>query len=210
MIKILRPFTGTGAVFFPIGKPPQGTCEFSSPNCIKHCYAALPTWPDFDEELRVSESDKWVIYKTFMNAPIWWLVDEIRRELDGLQTRILHWFGSGDCQTNDAPRIIELIEAVASQSITQMGFTRNVALWKAKPNIFALTVESRQEIDGRNGMFAITDYINGISKMYFNNLPTRGGMCGPELCRDRIEEALTHFINCQTCKRLKLGCFDRE
>lgn len=207
--KILRPFTGTGSVFFPIGKPPVGTCEFATKLCIKSCYAALPEWPDFDEEIRVSEDDKKEIYNIFMTAPVWWLVDEMLRELDGLQTDILHWFGSGDCSSKNVPRIIELIEVMERQDIIQMGFTRNIGLWTEKPNIFALTIESADEINGRSGMFSVSDYANGTSKMYFNQMPTRGGLCGPELCQDRTEAALTHFINCQICKRLKTGCFDR-
>lgn len=212
-VKILRPFTGTGAIFFPIGKPPDGTCEFATSSCIKSCYAALPDWPDFDEQIRIPEDEKREIYKIFVEAPVWWLVKEIMHELDGLQTHILHWFGSGDCQTKDTQRIIEIIEKVGSQcgwtEYTQMGFTRNVNLWEAKKDIFALTVETAEEIAGRDGMFSVPDYLNGTNKMYFNNLPTRGGLCGPELCHDRVEESLTHFIDCQICRRLKMGCFDR-
>ena len=207
--KILRPFTGTGSVFFPIGKPPGGTCEFATKSCLKSCYAALPEWPDFDEEIRVSEDDKREIYTIFMTAPIWWLVSEMMRELDGLQTGILHWFASGDCQTKDINRVIEIINVMEQYAICQMGFTRNVNLWMEKPSIFALTVESVDAINEREGMFSVSDYVHGTSKMYFNNMPTRGGLCGPELCSDRMEAALTHFINCQICKRLGTGCFYR-
>ena len=210
-MKILRPFTGTGAVFFPIGIPPIGTCEFATHNCRKYCYASLPEYPDFDEELLVSEEDKREIYEVFCDLPVKWIVEEILRELDGLQTDILHWFGSGDCMTKDMPKILDIINALdeSPAMITQMGFTRNVNLWEQRKDIFALTVESEEEINDRAGMFSVTDYVEGTSKMFCSQRPTRGGLCGPELCQDRIEKKLTHFINCQTCRRLKTGCFDR-
>ena len=209
MIKILRPFTATGAVFFPIGKPPGGTCEFASLQCKKYCYAALPEYPDFDEEIRITESDKLEIYKLFMTAPdITWLREEILRELDGLQTPILHWFGSGDCPTKDISRISDIIDSLKYDNIIQMGFTRNEALWEQHKAIFALSVDSEDQINGRAGLFSVADYKKGTSYMYNSNKPTRGGVCGPELCLDRMEHQLAHFINCRTCMRLKTGCFD--
>jgi len=207
-VKILRPFTGTGAVFWPIGKPPVGTCEFATRQCEKYCYAALPEWPDFDEEIRINEEEKHDIYQLFIHSPINWLFDEVLAELDGLQTNILHWFGSGDCPSKDVDRVIEIIDRMRPTRVTQMGFTRNVKLWEQAKDIFAFTVESQNSIDGRDGLFAVADYKNGTSIMYSGDKPTRGGYCGPELCQDRIEEKLTHFINCQTCRRMKLGCFD--
>lgn len=206
-MKIIRPFTGTGAVFWPIGKPPTGTCEFSTINCEKYCYAALPEYPDFDEEIRIPESEKRDILRLFVNSPISWLIDEILIELDGLQTNILHWFGSGDCPSKYTERVIEIIGLLRSKNITQMGFTRNIELWEKEKGIFALTLESQRDICGRAGMFAITDYGKGTSIMFCGENPTRGGYCGPELCEDKLEEKLTHFINCKICLRKSLGCF---
>ena len=206
-MKILRPFTGTGAVFWPIGPLPQGTCEFATTACRKHCYAALPEWPDFDEEIRVPEADKQMIRAKMLSLPISTLRWTLLAELDGLQTDILHWFGSGDCPRDNIDRVLRIIEAMDGDCV-QMGFTRNEELWKARKDVFALTVESVEEICGREGLFSVSDFANGTSIMHRNGTPTRGGYCGPELCADRIEPRLTHFINCQACKRMRIGCFD--
>lgn len=212
MMKILRPFTGTGAIFFPIGSPPDGTCEFASRECLKNCYAALPRWPDFDEQLLIPEEEKKAIYSAILTSPIGNLVDTIIDELDGLQTNILHWFASGDCPMKDIGRVLEIIHEVASRDpeIIQMGFTRNRVLWQSRQDVFALTVDTREEARELDGMASVPDFKAGTSEMYYLGLPTRGGRCGPELCRDWTDRTLIHFINCQTCLRLQLGCFDRR
>lgn len=207
-MKLLRPFTGTGAVFWPIGQLPNGSCEFATSKCRKHCYAALSEWPNFDEEIRIPEDEKQKIMETMLSMPISFLCDTLLADLDGLQTDVLHWFGSGDCPSKHTERVLKIIDGMWGQC-TQMGFTRNIELWEARKDIFALTVESIEEAKNRDGLFAVADYKNGTSIMYRNKNPTRGGYCGPELCLDRIEQKLTHFINCKTCRRLRLGCFDR-
>ena len=60
-MKLLRPFTGTGAIFLPIGQPPNGTCEFSTKECRKYCYAMSDNL--FDYEARISGSETKKIYK---------------------------------------------------------------------------------------------------------------------------------------------------
>ena len=205
-MKILRPFTGTGAVFWPIGPPPLGTCEFHSDVCKKYCYAAVQQFPDFDEQLLVDEHDKQKIHREFITKPTQPLVRKIMQELDGLQTNILHWFGTGDCPTKNVDKVCDIISSM-SPAITQMGFTRNEELWQTYPNIFALSLDNYDEIQNRKGLFSVADYQNGTSRMYRDNIPTRGGLCGPELCTDIYDGQLTHFINCSTCYRLGTGCF---
>lgn len=205
-MKILRPFTGTGGIFWPIGPPPIGTCEFATHACKKYCYAALNQWPDFDEELLISESEKNKIKEIMLRLPVHELKDRILFDLKGLQTNILHWFGSGDCPMQYMDRVIEIINAMDGYCV-QMGFTRNQELWNMRKDVFALTVESVEMIDSREGLFSVSDYENGTSIMYRNGSPTRGGYCGPELCLDRLEPKLAHFINCKTCRRMNLGCF---
>lgn len=206
MLKILRPFTGTGAVFFPIGLPPKGTCEFASSNCLKHCYTIEPSY--FEEETNIDQKELWKIYYYFMIKPIYKIVDEIIKELDGLQTSILHWFGMGDCQTKDINRISQIINEIP-KNIFQMGFTRNVKLWKKYKDIFSLTVESMEEAT-EEGLFAIPNYDEGISVIYSPKYNVRGGYCGPLTCKDFTNSKLEHFINCKVCHKLKTGCFDRR
>ena len=108
-MKIVRPFTGTGAIFFPTGMPPQGTCEYATDKCIKHCYQINPRFPNYDEEIRISDGDKILIYNFVTEQPAWLISDTIVKELDGLQTPILHWFGSGDCLNRDVDKISQII-----------------------------------------------------------------------------------------------------
>lgn len=207
MEKLLRPFTGTGAVFFPVGKPPTGTCERASDECIRKCYANNDR--DFDEEVRIPEEEKREIYEYIMTAPISHVVWHILDNLDGLQTPILHWFGTGDCLTKDIDRISEVIDAIPPE-ITQMGFTRNVALWERHKNVFALTIENKEEALGRTGIFSVPDYNEEISHMYSTKYKVLGGRCGPYICEDDERPDIAHYINCRTCLRQKSGCFDRR
>ena len=205
--KLLRPFTGTGGIFFPIGTPPKGTCEFSTKNCRKFCYAKNGSLFDFETE--VPEDDKLWIYDQFMSLPINDICNKIINELDGLQTPILHWFGTGDCETKNTKRISSIIDAVPKY-IVQMGFTRNIELWEKYKDIFALTIEDMSFMDGKVGMFACPDYEEAISIMRSSGYQVQGGYCGPLTCRDLVKSGYEHFINCQVCRKLKLGCFDRR
>lgn len=213
-MKIIRPFTGTGAVFFPVGPFPQGTCEFATNKCLEFCYALKDPNTNFDEEIRILESEKEVIYRHFIYDQLDELCGRIKLELDGLQTNLLHWFGSGDCPSKDVKRISTIIEKMAKrQNITQMGFTRNVELWDMYPHIFALTVDNAAETrkyEKKGVLFAILQYRNQTSIMYSPEYGIRGGECGPLLCKDRFDEDLDHYINCRTCLRLNTGCFDRK
>lgn len=210
-MKLLRPFTGTAAVFFPVGMPPKGTCEFASSDCLKYCYAEDPNDRNFDEELRIPESEKWKIYKYFVNMSVDLICTKILRDLNGLQTPILHWFGSGDCPTKDINKISSIIKSV-DKEIAQMGFTRNIELWKKHKEIFALTIDSKNDAVNKHGMYSIPDYKAQVSVMYAPSYQVKGGYCGPVTCRDiyRDKKELEHYINCRTCLRLKTGCFDRR
>ncbi len=205
--KILRPFTGTGAVFFPVGLPPKGTCEFASDNCLKHCYTVEDSY--FEEETKINNKELYKIYNYFMQSPISQIRDEIVKELDGLQTSILHWFGMGDCQTKDVNRISKIIKAIPD-SIVQMGFTRNVKLWEQYKNIFALTIEDIEKAKNKEGLFSIPNYVEGVSVMYSSKYTVRGGYCGSLTCRDFVDSKLEHFVNCKVCYKLKTGCFDKR
>jgi hypothetical protein len=208
-MNLLRPFTGTGALFFPVGPPPDGTCQYATEACLKHCY--VNDRSDFDEELLVSKWDKKRIYQRVMEWDLQKLVALILSDLCGLQTRILHWFGTGDCLDKDVDRVSEVIEAVPADVI-QMGFTRNRKLWGRHKDILALTLEKFDPAPDPAAMYSVPDYENETSVMWCPSYDVRGGFCGPILCKDsdRHYADLTHYINCRTCYRRKLGCFDRR
>jgi len=166
---------------------------------------------DFDEETRVSWSETWDIHAAVTTASVCEVRDRFLEDLDGLQTNILSWFGSGDCPTGDVDRISTLINLMPKR-IVQMGFTRNRELWERHKDVFALTVEALEEITDPDALYSVPDYEAETSVMYIPNHEIRGGFCGPILCqdRDRTREDLSHYINCRTCYRLGTGCFDRK
>jgi len=206
-MKILKPFTSTGGIFFPIGRPPRGTCEFSTKMCRKYCYAE--NYSHFDFETNISQEEKWKVYNFIINERISTVVEKFKQDLDGLQTPILHWFGTGDCMTKDLDRISILIESIPGY-IVQMGFTRNIKLWERHKDIMALSIEDLSFAEGKDGLFSKPDYIEGTSQMYSSKYQVRGGFCGPFACKDLVDSSLAHFVNCQVCRKLKVGCFDRR
>ncbi len=212
-MKLLRPFTGTGAIFFPVGLPPLGTCHFATPECLYLCYAIDPNDANFDEDLRISEEEKQCVYKFIMafNYSTKIICDKIVEDLDGLQTPILHWFGSGDCPPDKVNRISSIIDAMPG-NVVQMGFTRNRKLWEKHKDIFALSIETEEEAIDCKALYSIPNYKEQVSVMYSPAYQVRGGYCGPLTCRDinRDKKELEHYINCKTCLRLKTGCFDRR
>ena len=206
-MKLLRPFTATGGVFFPMGLPPKGTCQYSTKSCRQYCYASNDSL--FDFETNVSEEEKWEIYNFFIQESTDTIINRIVKDLDGLQTPILHWFGTGDCMSKDIYKISSIIDAVPGY-VVQMGFTRNKKLWAKYKNIFALTIEDLKYAEDKEGMFSKPNYIEGISQMYSSKYYVRGGYCGPLTCKDLVESEVEHFVNCQVCRKLKIGCFDRR
>ncbi len=206
-MNLLRPFTGTGAIFFPIGLPPSGTCEFSTENCRKHCYVLSNNLFDYESNISVERMLK--VYNYIMNESVYDVCCRIAVELNGLQTPILHWFGSGDCLDSDIDKISLIIDVVPDR-IIQMGFTRNIKLWERYKNIFALTIEKKEDAIGEEGIFSIPSYAEEISVMYSPRYDVRGGHCGPITCKDIIDGKLEHHINCRVCHDIKIGCFDRR
>lgn len=211
MFKLLRPFTGTGTIFFPVGLPPGGTCYFATPDCLDSCYAVDPNDANFDEDLKISEDEKQRIFNLFLSMNYEKLANRIVSELEGLQTTILHWFGSGDCPP-DLTSFVSLVIRSIPANIIQMGFTRNKELWEKHKDIFALTIESEKEATDSEALYSIPNYKEQVSVMYSPKYEVRGGYCGPLTCRDirRDHKELEHYINCKTCLRLKTGCFDRR
>lgn len=206
---ILQPFTGTGAIFLPEGLPPTGTCQYATTVCLDECYAQTDN--EFDEQLRVSQETKQKVLAVLLYWRTSYIIRRITEELKELRTNILHWFGTGDCRDDLTQKVSGLIRAMPD-SVVQMGFTRNRAIWQLHPDVFALTIEDKKEATDSRAMYAIPDYDGLTSVMYCPSYQVQGGYCGPYLCRDqdRTRRDLDHYINCQTCCRRRLGCFDRR
>lgn len=210
-MKLLRPFAGTGAIFFPEGALPDGTCEFATEECSKGCYVKEDI--EYDEEISIPMAEKKKLYIQFLTHTTSDVCCEIRRELTELQTPILHWFGSGDCVMGEIGKVISVIEMLKTGTfgkIIQMGFTRNEKLWELYKDIFVLSIDDKKYISGRNGMFAIADYERRITRLHNPLYKVRSELCGPYSCRDSEDASMERAINCKACLRLKLCCFDRR
>ena len=110
----------------------------------------------------------------------------------------------------DLDKITLIIERIKNdENIIQMGFTRNISLWNRFKDIFALTIEKKEQAI-ESGIYAIPDYENEQSVMFSPFYQIRGGLCGPDSCDDIIDSKLNHYVNCKTCMRLKTGCYDRR
>jgi len=200
-MKIVRPAQGSAGVYFP-----RGTCEFATETCRKECYMIKDK--DYDEEVRISDGELLKIYDTFTTMPMLELCAQILTEMDGLQTNILHWFASGDCKKKDMSRILKIIEVLDRADIEQIGFTRNERLWEERKDVFALTVEKKSEIDSREGLFAIPDYKNGSIALFVYD-DEQIGTCGMHEYQHTLEP-IEHIVNCNSCFRLKVGCFTED
>jgi len=206
---LLRPCQGTGGLFFPIGRPPTGTCHFASDMCLKHCHAIVDRAREYDEETQVTEEEKWHIYRLTMNRPPYVVAAQIMTDLEGLQTPVLHWFASGDCPPCDETRFMQIVELIP-RYIGQVGYTRSRSLWRRNKDIFTLTVETRAEMN-ESGRYAIPDYATETTYIESPDRRIRGSVCGPHFKEADPQEGLPeHYLSCRACWRLKSGCFDRR
>lgn len=208
-MKILRPIGGTAGIFFPIGKK-NGTCENATKECLKFCCAKWGI--DHNEEYRIPEKDKEIIYKTFINKPIFDLCSQILKEMKELQVNILHWFASGDCMDKDIERLTSIMSLLGQHSdIYQNGFSKNTKLFEQTDYLSKVyivhTVESKEDIDESNTdrIYAVCNYNHGDTKLYTSS-QVYSGSCGA--CEYKLRSL--KFVNdCRTCLRLKKGCFTK-
>jgi len=225
-VKILRHSgTGVAGIFFPIGKPPEGTCQYASDECIKNCYALKK---DYDERVNIPESEKKAILKYFMGNPIITVCSQIIKEMGELQAIVLSWFTSGDCLDEDVNRIYQMMMLLQEAGVVQNGFTRSKQLWQKladNQNLnydilrIILTVETlnadgvvpRCGRDAPYAIWAVPDYDAGVVNLYQGRLGYQEsyGSCGFSGVRTHKFEGKEVEIatNCLGCFKQKLGCF---
>jgi len=208
-ITILRPCQNTGGLFFPIGKPPIGTCTYATESCLQHCHALVDKHNGYDEETRIPESEKWRIYSWVMSHSADQVASQFMSDLEGLQTPVLHWFASGDCPPGDETHIIAIMGLLPAW-IGQVAYTRSRPLWVRNKNIITLTVESEDEMT-EPGRYAIPDYKTEITYIKRPDRKIRAGVCAPYYTHADPEEGLPeHYLSCRACWRYNSGCFDRR
>lgn len=222
-MKILRPSgTGVAGIFFPVGKPPKGTCQYASEECLPKCYTLRK---DYDERVNIPESEKKDILKYFMGNPIITVCSEIMKEMDELQATILSWFASGDCLDKYVDKIYKIMMLLQEEGVIQNGFTRNSNLYqkmfaneKVNYDILRIvfTVESKDTEYAPScserypkGIYGVPNYEEGIVELYYAKLGYRTyGGCGFSGVTHKFKgEEIEIATNCLGCFKKKIGCF---
>ncbi len=209
--KLLYPFSGVKAIFFPVGKPPRGTCEFSTDKCLTNCAA----FKNADLKNIIGYRAKKHTLDYFKKESVFKICDKIIEELSDMDERILYWFASGDCPKSLQGKIINIIHHLIVEGIIQLGFTRNECLWEKTQSVsisylgvhLAFTVESTKEAREKQifrGLVAVPNYKTSKISLYKANLYS--GSCGES--RKRYDE-LRHEDNCMECYQKEIGCFAR-
>ena len=204
-MKLLRPYAGTGAIFFPEGSLEKGgTCEFATEICLKEC-SAVANFGIF-EEYHISKRDKKSILKFIQQESLSSIAAQILKDLDGLQTTILYWFATGDCMSNNTDKIDDIICLFnAFDDIQQIGFTRNQNLWSEFYNQLCLTIDKSEHKISRAGHYAIPNYKTKEIEIVINERISYG--CGGGVTK---KNKFLHEANCKICLRKKVGCFYPE
>lgn len=216
-MKILRPIYSAAGIFFPIGRPEDGgTCQYASDICLKKCYALDK---DYDEVLNIPEEDKKKIYDFFTTESLVTICNEVIKEMEELQVKILTWFASGDCLDKDVDRIYRIMFLLHGEGIIQNGFTRNVKLYDTIIDDevikhIVLTVESKAVKDAPDdeypkGLWAIPNYKTGVVELYHGKLGhVSYGGCGMNDVTTQFKgEEVVIASNCLGCYNKKIGCF---
>ena len=212
-MNIIFPFSGVGAVFFPVGKLEDGgTCEFASKQCLVNCAAKKNTkrsakLGEFGHILGYEKKkDAWDFIVENLSLLI---ANKILIEMSDIRTEILYWFASGDCPEKHVDKIIRVMKHISLEGIYQCGFTRNRELWLEAKQInrarLALTVEKKNDISTEKGFFAIPNYSTGRVELMYGRYVS-GGTCGGS--RYNIKK-VDYKADCQLCFDNERGCFTK-
>jgi len=205
-MKILYPFSGVAAIFFPRGKlDMDGTCEFASKKCLQECGALK----NIVNEPIIGHEAKMLVYNFVISNSVFVVCHQIEKEMKGIEAKILYWFASGDCPKKYTLKIFSIMKHLALEGIIQLGFTRNKPLWEFAQSIkqarLVLTVERLKYSPKINeGILAVPDYQSGEINLYQNK--THWGSCGGEGFKRRKLNKISNS-NCNDCFNKKEGCF---
>lgn len=201
------------AIFFPPGEvAKKGTCQFASKQCLKEC-------PSQKSHILTK------IYKEFKTKQALILAARIIEEMDNKHYgKVLHWFSSGDCQSEMQEKILKVIKFISMSGLTQCGFTRNVMFWRRSkkiPNVnIVITVESLRIAKDHyvDTIVGIPNYKTGVVKLHYimKGEPTRtrmSGGCGGSWWQENPNAAPTTSRplitepDCTMCAKQNKGCF---
>lgn len=201
MGEISLPFGTARTISFPLGRPPKGTCEFATEQCLRECGNRMP---NFKTEQNA--------YKLFNKLYPDDIVDKLKDEISTASNKVLSWFPeSGDCPHLKTGKVLEVMRGL---DVPQNGFTRNKELWAISHNIsnvhMVLTVEDegRANLLKEQGFVAVPDYYERRVKILNKDqiwLCGGGSVtcgCGAVEDEDKVTEE-----DCGTCWKLLRGCY---
>lgn len=186
---------------FPAGMVKDGgSCEFATATCLRFC------------KLQKTSIEKNAI-KVLQKCQTEDIVRKIKKELIKDRSKLLHWFGSGDCPTALTDKVFSIIKRLDRDGVPQNGFTRNQQLWQlmSKTKIpFALSVDNKKVALKMQhiGLVSNPNYDQWSVDLMYKNQQTYlcggGGGCGEgnlEVSGEIYPE------DCQECWENRRGCF---
>lgn len=192
---------GTARIIsFPLGKPPKGTCDFATQECLVECGDRMP---NFEPEHEA--------YRLVCELSCTEIVSILEIEVMSAQNKVLAWFPeSGDCPAALTDKVFEIMKGL---SIPQNGFTRNKRLWELSHSILnvkmVLTEEDETKVRKyrKKGLVGLPDYYERRVKIFnFETIWMCGGgsiICG---CGSVESEDFISEEDCGVCFKLKRGC----
>ncbi len=127
---LLHPINGAMGLFLPFE-----TCENASKLCKLYCYQQTQSYPTKAEKIKT--------LRLLLNIPPEIIANRLFDELNG---EILHWFVSGDCWHSTMTVFWDVIYRLDNMGCKQLGFTRNKKLWENVPDIFILSLDSKDQL----------------------------------------------------------------
>ena len=203
-MKILYSEEEVAHIHFPAGLPKDGgTCEFATETCLKNC-------PQERNKLLCET------LRFFEKHTVEYITETIREQISELGCILLYWFWSGDCPSRLTVKVNQVQKQLSLADVTQIGFTRNIELWRLSqsiPNIrIVLTIESEDRVESlaeEGRLVGVPDYTKETVRIYLDG--TYHAICGDgwlgcgshwlEECGE-VYEAI-----CSKCYKAMRGCF---
>lgn len=146
-----------GSINFPYKK----SCQFATRKCLKECSEQFNNMTWFEK-----------VFAEFKTKSSVELYADIKEELKDNDFNLLTWFDCGDCPSRLQTKVVDIINQLHNDRVSQLGFTRNEKFWLKVKDLheddrhltsgpfktrFMLTVE-RGTVIKKEGYYAVPDY----------------------------------------------------
>ncbi len=201
MNRLIYSYDTYASIFFPPGRLADGgTCEFATPLCLQECYERPNAWEVRTYDYMVSHAPG-TVSATLL------------ADMEALDVDLLFWFDAGDCPHKHTGHILAIMRLIARAGVVQIGFTRNVELWRSTQAItntrMVLTCEKGASRPKGAGVIAVPDYQQCAVSLYQEGeLAACGGSVMSICANSFTEDADGVYENdCEACRQNRRGCF---